>query len=334
MWYLQYYECISFILSCSHVISPILRVYLVYLVVFACDISNITSVSRLFCRVRMWHLQYYECISFILSCSHVISPILRVYLVYLVVFACSRLFSRVRRWYLQYYECISFILSCSHVISPILRVYLVYLVVFACDISNITSVSRLFCRVRMWYLQYYECISFILSCSHVISPILRVYLVYFVVFACDISNITSVSRLFCRVRSDISNITSVSRLFCRVRMWYLQYYECISFILSCSHVISPILRVYLVYFVVFACDISNITSVSRLFCRVRMWYLQYYECISFILSCSRVISPILRVYLVYFVVFPCHISNITSVSRLFCRVRMSHLQYYECISFI
>ena len=146
-------------------ISPILRVYLVYLVVFACDISNITSVSRLFCRVRMWYLQYYECISFILSCSHVISPILRVYLV---------------------------ILSCSHVISPILRVYLVYFVVFACDISNITSVSRLFSRVRMWYLQYYECISFILSCSHVISPILRVCL--------------------------------------SVRMWYLQYYECISFI--------------------------------------------------------------------------------------------------------
>ena len=243
MWYLQYYECISFILSCSHVISPILRVYLVYFVVFACDISNITSVSRLFCRVRMWYLQYYECISFILSCSHVTSPILRVYLVYFVVFACdisnitsvSRLFCRVRMWYLlQYYECISFILSCSHVISPILRVYLVYFVVFACDISNITSVSRLFCRVRMWYLQYYECISFILSCSHVM------YLVY------------------------------------------LQYYECISFILSCSHVISPILRVYLVYLVVFACDISNITSVSRLFCRVRMWYLQYYECISFI----------------------------------------------------
>ena len=294
MWYLQYYECISFILSCSHVISPILRVYLVYFVVFA----------------------YYECISFILSCSHVISPILRVYLVYLVVFACdisnitsvSRLFCRVRMWYLQYYECISFILSCSHVISPILRVYLVYLVVFACDISNITSVSRLFCRVRMWYLQYYECISFILSCSHVISPILRVYLVYFVVFACD-----------------ISNITSVSRLFSRVRMWYLQYYECISFILSCSHVISPILRVY-----------ECISNLFCLFCRVRMWYLQYYECIciSFILSCSHVISPILRVYLVYFVVFACDISNITSVSRLFCRVRMWYLQYYECISFI
>ena len=168
-------------------------------------------------------------------------------------------------------------------ISPTLRVYLVYFVVFACDISNITSVSRLFSRVRVWYLQYYECISFILSCSHVISPILRVYLVYLVVFACD-----------------ISNITSVSRLFSRVRVWYLQHYECISFILSCSRVSSLILRVYLVYLVVFACDISNITSVSRLFCRVRMWYLQYYECISFILSCSHV----------------------------------THLQYYECIWFI
>ena len=150
-----------------------------------------------------------------------------------------------------------------------------------------------------------------------ISPTLRVYLVYFVVFACL-----------------ISNITSVSRLFSRVRVWYLQHYECISFILSCSHVSSPILRVDLVYLVVFACDISNITSVSDLFSRVRVWYLQHYECISFILLCSRVSSLILRVYLVYLVVFACDISNITSVSRLFCRVRMSHLQYYECISFI